>query len=80
MYDVFSGDVSALRPGGNFATGSCSSDNVPTPSFDDSQPDPLPGHATYFMIRAQNACPNGTGSYGNANRDSTAAQTPVACN
>jgi hypothetical protein len=78
-YDVFSGSVLALRPGGDFATGACSLDNVTTPSFDDFGPGPAPGQAIYFMIRAQDACPNGTGSYGNANRDSTSSQSPTPC-
>jgi hypothetical protein len=78
-YDVFSGDVAALRPGGSFSPGTCSLDNLTTPSFVYSGPDPQQGHAIYFMFRAQNACAVGTGSYGNANRDSTAAQSLTAC-
>ncbi|MBI3447664.1 MAG: hypothetical protein HY049_01900 [Acidobacteria bacterium] len=80
VYDVFSGSANALRPGGSFATGSCALDNLTTPSFTYNNPGPTQGQAIYFMIRAQNACPNGTGSYGNGNRDATASQTPTACN
>lgn len=80
QYDVFSGSASALRPGGDFSTGSCSIENLTTPFFDYADPGPVQGQAIYFMIRAQNACPNGTGSYGNANRNSTESQSLIPCN
>ncbi len=80
VYDAFSGLASGLPPGGNFATGSCYSDDHPTAFLDYTGPWPPAGDAFYFMIRAQNACPGGTGTYGNANRDTTAGQSASPCN
>jgi len=78
-YDVFSGSVSPLRTSGSFASGMCYLDNLPSPSFVYAQPGPIQGQAIYFMIRAQNTCPGGTGTYGTSNRDATSAQSPGAC-
>jgi hypothetical protein len=80
VYDAFSGLASGLLPGGSFATGSCYSDDHSTAFLDYTGPWPPLGDAVYFMIRAQNACPGGTGTYGNANRDTTAGQSASPCN
>ncbi len=79
VYDVFWGAISALHPGGDFATGSCRWDNQAASFIDDMGPDPPVGGAFYFMIRAQNACPGGTGTYGTSNRDATAALSAAPC-
>lgn len=79
MYDVFSGNVASLRPAGDFAAGSCAFDDLTAPSYDYNGPNPPPGQAMYFMFRAQNSCPGGTGSYGRPSRDATSAQSPTAC-
>ena len=53
-YDVFLGGVSGLRPGSDFATGSCYSRDLTTPCLDYIGPDPPVEQAFYFMIRGQN--------------------------
>jgi hypothetical protein len=78
-YDVFSGLASSLRPLGDFSTGSCFAEDDSSPFLDVTGPPPPVGQAYYFMIRAQNECPNGTGSYGTSTRNTTAAQSPSAC-
>jgi hypothetical protein len=79
-YDAFFGPASTLRATRSFSGGSCLSDNLTTPYLDYVGPDPPVGEAWYFMFRAQNSCPRGTGSYGNSTKDATAAQSPNACN
>ena len=79
-YDLFWGAVSGLLPSGNFALGSCRSDSQAASFFDDLGPNPPPGGGYYFMVRAQNACPGGTATYGTANRDTKAAQSAARCN
>jgi len=76
-YDVFSGLISLLRPGGDFSTGACAANNLAAPSFDDLGPDPAAGDAYYFIVRGQNVC--GTGTYGTAQRDAGAALSAAAC-
>ena len=78
-YDVFSGLLSLVGAGHDFSSGSCAGDNVTGPSFDALGPDPLPGDLIYYLIRAQNACPGGTGSYGDANRDATTSASASPC-
>lgn len=79
VYDLYVGLISTLQPAGSFSPGSCEKDNQRTPSFLYRGPDPPPGDAIYFMLRGQNACPAGTGSYGNANRDVTSAAGSNPC-
>lgn len=79
VYDVFSGPVSALQPAGDFSAGSCYSDNQGLASLDYTGPWPAAGEAFYFMLRGQNTCPGGTGTYGTANRDTTAALSSSPC-
>jgi hypothetical protein len=79
LYDIHSGAISALRADGGFSSGSCLADDLPEAWFDYTGPGPTPGDALYFMIRGQNACPAGTGTYGTPNRDATAAQSASRC-
>jgi hypothetical protein len=79
-YDVFSGALADLRSLGEFSLGSCLQDDVPSPFFDHLAADPPPGEGQYFIVRGQNDCPAGTGSFGNANRDTTAGSSAEACN
>jgi hypothetical protein len=78
-YDIYSGLISTLHPGGNFSFGACVVSNLSPPQYDDLAPNPSPGAAFYYLIRAQNACPGGSGTYGTANRDTTAAASASAC-
>jgi hypothetical protein len=80
VYDVFSGRAIALRPAGDFSAGTCWSDDLAATFLDYLGPDPPVGDAFYFMLRAQNACPGGTGTYGTPNRDATAALSAGPCN
>ncbi|HXI03308.1 MAG TPA: kelch repeat-containing protein [Candidatus Saccharimonadales bacterium] len=79
-YDVFEGRLGELLPGGDYSSGTCREENLSDAVFSYTGPDPLPGDALYFMLRAQNACPGGTGTYGTANRDTTAAMSQAPCN
>jgi putative metal-binding protein len=60
VYDVPSG---TLGPGTGviFPSGSCLG-TVSSPGFTDARPDPAPGNAYWFLVRARNSC--GPGSYG----------------
>jgi hypothetical protein len=80
VYDAFKFQGSLLYPWGNFSSGSCYADNRAYSSVDYLGPDPPVGNAYYFMFRAQNSCPGGTGSYGNADHDHLAAQSASPCN
>jgi hypothetical protein len=79
VYDVFGGPGSTLSGTGSFSSGSCYLEDDPSAQFDYTGPDPPVGDAYYFMIRGQNACPGGTGTYGNSNRDSTAGASSIPC-
>jgi hypothetical protein len=80
VYDVYSGLLSDLRSFGEFSLGACLQDDLPSPSFDHVAADPSPGVGLYFIVRGQNDCPAGTGTFGNANRDTTAGASVEACN
>ncbi len=82
-YDIFWGFATDLRPGGDFSTGSCLADDRPAPfssqgEFVESSAVP-PGGIRYYVLRAQNACPSGTATYGTANRDTTASLSANPC-
>jgi hypothetical protein len=80
VYDNFSGRASQLQPAGDFSTGSCLAENVNVSQWDYTGQGSPPGDALYFMLRGQNACPGGTGTYGNSNRDAKAAVSASPCN
>jgi sugar lactone lactonase YvrE len=79
VYDVHSGTVASLRPAGNFGLGACGANDIPVATWTYTGPNPPPGGALYFMFRAQNGCPGGTGSYGAPARDSSAAGSASPC-
>jgi hypothetical protein len=56
VYDVASGDIDALHTGGSAFATSCLAGGLPLPFYDDSRPDPPPGSAYYYVVRARNAC------------------------
>ncbi len=80
VYDIFSGPVSDLPPWGDFSTGSCLAEDIAgAEEYELTGPDPPPGEAFYYMLRGQNGCPGGTGTYGNDNRDEKAALSSSPC-
>jgi hypothetical protein len=80
VYDVYSGYIADLRWSGDYSLGSCAGEDVTAPSFDASDPYPSTSECLYYLVRAQNGCPSGTGSYGDSERDGLADSGPGACN
>ena len=78
-YDVYSGLLSDVNSVGDFSQGTCAAENAGVPVFDHLGPDPGVGETMYFLIRAQNGCPGGTSSFGNALRDTSAGASLGAC-
>ncbi|MBI3447871.1 MAG: hypothetical protein HY049_02960 [Acidobacteria bacterium] len=79
-YDIFSGSLAAVRAvPWSFSSGTCAMDDHAGATADVIVPDPPPGQAIYVLIRAQNGCAAGTGTYGDANRDATASASAGAC-
>ena len=77
-YDIFTGSGDALpSTGGDFSGGTCAAVNLTTSWYTDTTPNPPLGGIRYFILRAQNAC--GSGTYGDANRDATAAAGSNPC-
>jgi hypothetical protein len=73
VYDIVSGPIALLRESGGFLDGSClAADIADTPYADDSAA--APGSATWYRIRARNAC--GPGTYGDAALDGGAVRCP----
>jgi hypothetical protein len=66
-YDVLSGDLLALRTARWYdpATLLCLAGSTMSQYALDSHPDPLPGRAVFYLVRARNLC--GVGTYGDAN-------------
>ena len=63
VYDIAGGDVSALVPDGGVFGATCVVDDLAQAFLDDPRPEPLPGHARYYVVRAEkNNC--GTSTYG----------------
>jgi len=78
-YDVFGGDGPGF-PVGDLPAGSCLADHLTTPYFDVPSTDPPATQALYFMIRAHNQCPIGTGTYGSPGHDAGVSQSAQPCN
>lgn len=81
-YTVISGGLSDLRNDAGFALACTLATGVGDPPVTDPRPDPLPGGAYYYLIRATNVCADAT--YGDANaapdpRDSLDSSTPPIC-
>jgi hypothetical protein len=79
LYDVFTGSLWGSSPPGDFSGGRCLSDGQPATAIDLTGLAPAPGQIFYFMVRAQNACPCGTATYGTPDRDATAAAGASPC-
>jgi len=78
-YDLFSGLVSTIPALGGLQGGSCLSDDMAATDLLDPTGVPPVGDAFYFVVRGQNLCPGGTGTYGNAGRDSSESASGAAC-
>ena len=79
VYDVYTGLISDLKADGGLQSGRCESDDHTITFLDDATPDPPLGDARYIMFRGQNSCPGGTGTYGDANRDTTHGTSVGSC-
>ncbi len=79
VYDVYTGLISDLQADGGLQSGICESDDRTMTFMDDATADPPLGDARYFMFRGQNSCPGGTGTYGDANRDTTHGASGGSC-
>ncbi len=69
LYDVTTGDFAAIGAI-NYPAGSCLGSTA-NGFTTDAGPNPALGSATYYLVRARNAC--GTSSYGSAARDASPA-------
>ena len=79
VYDIYSGFTSDLPADGGLQSGACLSDDLQATTLEDPTALPPVGEALYFVIRGQNACPGGTGTFGDANRDATHAASGASC-
>lgn len=80
--DLVSGDAAALRADGGFASACALVTGAARPALADPRPDPPPGAAYYYLVRAGNTC--GAGTFGDAAaapdpRDSLDASLPPPC-
>ena len=62
VYDVVSGTLANLRATGTVAAAGCEADDLAAPSWNDGRPAPAPSEGYYYLVRAANAC--GEGTYG----------------
>ena len=81
-YTVISGDLSDLTADGEFASACTLAIGLTTPAFSDLRDNPAAGEGFHYLVRAGNACDDGT--YGNGSglldpRDLLDASTPPSC-
>jgi len=69
-YDVVSGDLTALRSDGGYASACTLRRGLTQPQFVDGRPDPPAGSAYYYLARGENAC--GPGSFGGGTSETDA--------
>jgi hypothetical protein len=79
VFDIFTGLVSDLRSGTGFSAGKCEKNNQTSTSYTVHGPDPPPGDMRYWIIRGQNGCPAGDGSWGSPTRDAEVPASTMAC-
>jgi len=60
VYTVVTGDSTVLRSDGGFASACTLSRGVAATSLTETRPDPPAGSGYYYLVRAENACANGT--------------------
>jgi glucose/arabinose dehydrogenase len=81
-YTVVTGDASALRPDRGFASACTLGRGLATTSLTEARPDPPTGSAYYYLVRAENACADGTFGDGSGSpdpRDLIDATLPPDC-
>lgn len=81
-YTVVTGDVADLRPDGGFASACTLQTGLTTPRLTDIRPNPIDGQAYYYLVRASNACGDGTFGDGSGSpdpRDLLDAALPANC-
>jgi hypothetical protein len=81
-YTVVTGDLSALRPDGGFASACTLGRRLGTTSLTEARPDPPAGSGSYYLVRAENTC--GSGTFGDGSgapdpRDLLDATLPPDC-
>lgn len=79
VYDLFTGLISDLRSGAGFGAGSCEKNDLGASSYSAHGPDPSPGDGRYWIVRGQNGCPAGDGTWGSALRDAQTSASAQAC-
>src|SRR5439155_19081384 len=81
-YTVVTGDATALRRDGGFASACTLRRGGGATTLSETRPDPAAGSAYYYLVRAENAC--GSGTFGDGSgvpdpRDPLDATLPPAC-
>ena len=79
VYDVFSGLISDLHGPRGFRAGDCVAEDLGAPSMAAAGDDPPVGDARYYLVRGQNTCPTGDGTWGDPLRDAQVPNSPQAC-
>jgi hypothetical protein len=74
VYDVAGGLISELHPDGGVFGAECLAEDLASPAYVDTRPNPDVGEGYYYIIRSQNDC--GVGTYGFATFG--AERVPVA--
>jgi len=81
-YTLVTGDLSRLRPDGGFASACTLSRGAAATSVNETRPDPASGSGYYYLVRAENACGDGTFGDGSGTpdpRDPLDATLPPDC-
>lgn len=65
-YDVATGVVGELTRDGGYASATCLAGDLAAPTHADLRPGPPSGVAWYYLVRAENDCPEGEGTFGDA--------------
>ena len=69
-----------LRADGGLQNGACVTDDLTVTELLDPTSALNPGQGRYYLVRGQNTCPGGTGTFGSANRDTTHDLSGSKCN
>jgi spore coat protein A len=79
VYDIYSGLLSDLAADAGLQSGACLSDDYVGSVLADPTSTPALGEGLYFVLRGQNGCAGGTGTFGDANRDTTHGLSGSGC-
>lgn len=79
IYDIIGGELQTLKGDGGYDNAYCQDDpntpgetegnDVPAPPYIDDRSDPPAGDGYYYLLRAENFCPGGIGTYGDSSLD-----------